>query len=82
MVSSGTGTLRYPFERSDGRSEPISLGVGVGVPVVLLVGSATDDAGIVAEMGIDTLYADGSLFLSVAGGGLLFQKRSGTWTSI
>jgi len=53
------------------------------LPCVIFAGSATDDAGIVSAVGADTLWADGSLYISVVdGGGLLFQKRNDTWTSI
>lgn len=52
-----------------------------GEPVVIAVGNATDDAGIVAELGADSNYADGSLYLSTAAGAL-FQKRSDVWTSV
>lgn len=71
-------------ERSDRRVDPIILGVNaVGEKVVLLVGTATSDGTIVTEVGADTQFADGSLYLSVVNGsGALFQKRNDTWTSI
>jgi hypothetical protein len=52
-----------------------------GKPVVQAVGNATDDAGIIAEIGADAKFADGSLYLSTATGAL-FQKRSDVWVSI
>jgi len=68
--------------RGDAPNTPRAIGYAAsGKPVVLAVGNATDDAGIIAEIGADANYADGSLYLSTATGAL-FQKRSGTWTSI
>ena len=71
-------------QRSDGRSEPLLLGYGdTGLPVVLFTGTATDDAGIVSDVGADALWADGSLYISaVNAAGTLWQKRNGLWTSI
>lgn len=70
-------------QRSDGRVEPMILGYDdLGKPVVQFVGTATDDAGIVADIGLDTHWADGSLYISaVDGAGTIWQKRNGTWTS-
>jgi len=66
----------------DAPNRPSTIGYAAnGEPVVLAIGNATDDAGIVAEIGPDAKFADGSLYLST-GTGLLFQKRSDLWTSI
>jgi hypothetical protein len=66
----------------DAPNGPFTVGYASnGEPAVLAVGNATDDAGIVAEIGADAKFADGSLYLSTATGAL-FQKRSDTWTSI
>ncbi|MCR4330929.1 MAG: hypothetical protein NUV49_03570 [Patescibacteria group bacterium] len=41
------------------------------------------DGAITTEIGADTLYADGSIYLScVDGAGTFWQKRNDTWTSI
>ena len=71
-------------ERSDRRIDPTILGVNaVGEPVVILVGTATSDGEIVTEVGADSQFADGSLYLSVVdAAGKLFQKRNDVWTSI
>jgi hypothetical protein len=54
-----------------------------GLPCIIASGTAANDGAIVAEIGDDTLYADGSLFISVVDGtGTLWQKRNDTWTSI
>ena len=54
-----------------------------GLPCVIASGVATDDAGIVAEVGADAAIADGSIYLSVVdGAGTFWQKRNDTWTSI
>ncbi len=45
-------------------------------------GTATDDSGIVSDIGADTLFADGSLYSSIVdGAGKLFVKVNDTWTS-
>ncbi len=71
-------------QRSDGRSVPVPIGYDdLGNPVMLFVGAATDDAGVVSDVGVDTRWADGSLYISaVDGAGTLWQKRNDTWTSI
>lgn len=70
--------------RSDGRSEPTLLGTNsVGEPVYLFVGTATNDAGVVADVGADANIGDGSLYISaVNASGGLFQKRNDVWTSL
>lgn len=79
-VSNSIGTV----SRTDGVNEPLLLGRGsTGEPVVLFTGSATSDATIVAEVGADANWADGSLYISIANAaGALFQKRNDVWTSI
>jgi len=52
-----------------------------GLPAVIFSGAATDDAGITSQVGADTLWADGSIYISVVdGGGKLFLKVADTWT--
>ena len=52
-----------------------------GLPAILTAGAATDDAGIVTAIGADSLFADGSVYISVVdGGGKLFLKVADTWT--
>jgi hypothetical protein len=54
-----------------------------GLPAILTSGSATDDAGIVTDIGADTLWADGSLYVSVVdGAGKLFIKQNDTWVDL
>lgn len=54
-----------------------------GIPAIITSGSATDDTGIKAEIGAATEQADGSLYISVVdGAGLIFIKKSDTWTEI
>lgn len=53
------------------------------LPCVIFAGQATDDAGIVSQVGADTLWADGSLYISaVNGAGAIFQKVADTWTAL
>jgi len=66
----------------DAPNRPFTIGYAAnGEPVVLAIGDAANDGAIIAEIGADAKFADGSLYLST-GTGLLFQKRSDTWTSI
>jgi len=54
-----------------------------GLEAVLTSGAATNDGEIAAEIGADSLYADGSLYIAVvAGAGTIWQKRNGTWTEL
>lgn len=54
-----------------------------GLPAIIASGAATSDATIVTQVGADTLWADGSLYISVLdGAGTLWQKRNDVWTSI
>ena len=54
-----------------------------GLEAILTSGAATNDGDIVTEIGADTLYADGSLYVSVVdGAGTIWQKRNGTWTKL
>ena len=76
------GNAQIGTPRGDAPNMVNTVGYAAGgLPVVLAVGNATSDGAIVAELGADTNYADGSLYLSTATG-TLWQKRSGTWTSI
>jgi hypothetical protein len=54
-----------------------------GLPVGLYFGPATDDVGIVAQVGADNTIADGSLYVSaVVGAGKLFQKQNDVWVDL
>lgn len=54
-----------------------------GLPAILISGSATNDGDIVTDVGADTLWADGSLYVSVVdGAGKLFQKQNDTWVDL
>lgn len=54
-----------------------------GLPAMVFVGAATDDAGIVTQVGADALWADGSLYLSVVdGAGKVFQKQNDVWVDL
>ena len=55
-----------------------------GLPCIIAAGQgATNDAGIVAAIGADALWADGSLYIScVDGAGTIWQKRADTWTEL
>ena len=76
------GQVQVSAPRGDAPNMARTVGYAAnGEPVVLAVGDATSDAEIVAELGADANYADGSLYLST-GTGLLFQKRSDVWTSV
>lgn len=51
--------------------------------ISLFFGQAVDDTAIVAQVGSDALWADGSLYISaVAGAGKLFQKQNDVWVDL
>lgn len=53
------------------------------LPCVLFTGAATSDAAIVADVGADSLWADGCLYISVVdGAGKLFQKQNDVWIDL
>lgn len=53
------------------------------VAAVIASGPGTSDATIVADIGADALYADGSIYIGVLdGAGTLWQKVNDTWTQI
>jgi len=53
------------------------------LPCVIHSGSATDDSGMVSDVGADNTIADGSLYISVVdGAGKLFQKQNDTWVDL
>lgn len=55
----------------------------VDLPVGIYFGVATDDAGIVAQVGADNTVGDGSLYISHAdGAGKLFQKQNDVWVDL
>jgi hypothetical protein len=54
-----------------------------GLPAILTSGAAASDGAIVSDIGADTLWADGSLYISVVdGAGTIWQKRADTWTAL
>ena len=54
-----------------------------GLPCILASGTAGNDGAIVADIGADTLWADGSLYIEVAdGGGNLWQKQNDVWVDL
>lgn len=54
-----------------------------GLPTIIASGAAANDGAIVTQVGADTLWADGSLYIGVLdGAGTLWQKRNDVWTSI
>lgn len=86
QTSVGRAAANLPGLAPSGVSEIGGVVLGAndaGEPVVLFIGVATSDVAIVAEVGADANYADGSLYISaVDGAGTLWQKRNDTWTSI
>ncbi len=53
------------------------------LPAIFASGTATNDSGIVSDVGADSLYADGSLYISVSdGNGKLFQKQNDVWVDL
>lgn len=54
-----------------------------GLPAILTSGAAANDGDIVTAIGADTLWADGSIYVSVVdGAGTIWQKRADTWTEL
>lgn len=54
-----------------------------GLPVGIYFGTATNDAGIVSQVGADNTIADGSLYIShVDNAGKLFQKQNDVWVDL
>ena len=56
-----------------------------GLPCVLAAGQGSRDAAIVSNLGADTLYADGSLYLSCVdaqAAGTMPIKANDTWSQI
>lgn len=55
----------------------------VSLPVGIYFGIATDDVGIVAQVGADNTIGDGSLYISHAdNAGKLFQKQNDVWVDL
>ncbi len=66
----GTAIMRLPVVDSG------------ALPAIWACGTATDDSGIVSQVGADTLWADGSLYSSISdGAGKLFIKTNDVWTT-
>lgn len=65
-------------------SKGLSLGQDAnGLPAVVFTGAQASDANIVTEVGADTLWADGSLYISVLdGNGKVFQKQNDVWVDL
>jgi hypothetical protein len=54
-----------------------------GLPCVIAAGQGNSDGTIVSDLGADTNFADGSLYLScVDGAGTMWIKAADTWTQI
>lgn len=54
-----------------------------GLDAIMTFGVAATDGEIVTALGADTLYADGSLYVSVKdGAGKLFQKQNDVWVDL
>ena len=54
-----------------------------GLPAIISSGKATNDGEIVTQVGADTLWADGSLYIGVLdGAGTIWQKKNDTWTAL
>jgi len=53
------------------------------LPCCLFTGTGTSDGTIVSDVGADTLWADGSIYIGVLdGAGTLWQKRNDVWVNI
>jgi len=53
------------------------------LPCVIFSGAAANDGDIATAVGADSLWADGSLYISVVdGAGKLFQKQNDTWVDL
>ena len=53
------------------------------LPCMIFSGAAANDGDIVTAVGADTLWADGSLYISVVdGAGKLFQKQADIWVDM
>ena len=54
-----------------------------GLPAIIVAGVSASDVEIVAEIGADTLWADGSLYIEVKdGAGKLWQKQNDVWVDL
>jgi hypothetical protein len=54
-----------------------------GLPCGMFCGISASDAEIVAEIGADTLWADGSLYVECKdGAGKLWQKQNDVWIDL
>lgn len=54
-----------------------------GLDAIIASGSAAADGDIVTDIGVDSLFADGSLYISVVdGAGKLFQKQNDVWIDL
>ena len=81
---------RYGFDFYDSRAATCDVAEirmmtadAGGLPCIIASGTATNDAGIVTDLGADTLYADGSLYISVVdSAGKLFQKQGDEWIDL
>ena len=59
------------------------LGMNGSESLIFAFGTATNDAGIVSQVGADNLISDGSLYISmVTGGSKLFQKQNDVWVDL
>jgi hypothetical protein len=70
-----------PFHFKAGSSYLVVGQDANGLPAIIAAGQAASDADIVTAIGADTLWADGSLYMSIVdGAGKLYIKMNDTWT--
>lgn len=75
------GTYNTKFAHHQGGDYLIIGEDANGLPAIMASGAATNDGEIVTQLGADTLWADGSIYVSVVdGAGKLFLKVNDTWT--
>jgi hypothetical protein len=79
-----TYDTKIPFRAG---TRKLVIGVNASnVSAVVVSGFAASDAEIVAEIGADALYADGSLYLSVTEADHtdvdVYQKQSNVWVNL
>ncbi len=87
--TSASKGFRYGLDLFDSRAQTCDLGMvrmmhvdSGSLPAIWTSGTATDDSGIVSDIGADTLWADGSMYSSIVdGAGKLFIKTNDVWTS-
>lgn len=72
-----------PFHGVQGGTHMVVGTDANGLPAVIFAGISASDVEIVAEVGADTLWADGSLYIEVKdGAGKLWQKQNDVWVDL